>query len=95
MENAEDAFSVALINKLMEAGVLIRDLLDSKPLTTTAFKDAVSTFSWETVLRDKMIEKRNDILFKVVIYFWIYITSLINFTVLATSGRYAATKLGA
>jgi hypothetical protein len=47
------------------------------------------------VLRDKMIEKRNDILFKVVIYFWIYITSLINFTVLATSGRYAATKLGA
>jgi len=32
MENAEDAFSVALLNKLMEAGVLIRDLLDYKTL---------------------------------------------------------------
>jgi hypothetical protein len=47
------------------------------------------------MLRDKRIEKRNNILFKGIIYFWMYITSLINFTVLATSGKYAATKLGA
>jgi hypothetical protein len=95
MEYAEDAFSVDLPIKLMEAGVFKSDLLDSKPLTTTASNAVVSTFSCEMMLRDKRIEKRNNILFKGIIYFWMYITSLINFTVLATSGKYAATKLGA
>ena len=96
IEAFDAAFNSTLPIFEMEAGTFKREVFDSYPFTTTASNVLVlSVVSCDCSEKEISIEKTNSILFKCVIYFLMYITSLINLTVLETSGKYAATRFGA